>query len=107
MKTNIYTCVPLSFSVDCILGDWRPWKETGACSATCGDGTRNRERSRKVTSPPVYGGRECSVMQKENKEETPCNLGKCPSDAKTRKGNTQNTAIADLERLRPHILQRP
>jgi len=40
--------------VDCVLSDWSPWKE---CSATCGDGTKTRERN--VTVAAQHGGKAC------------------------------------------------
>merc|ERR1712002_409918 len=53
--------------------DWSKW---GACSATCGNGTK--EKSRTCTNPkPQHGGKDC---QGENKATGACNNGPCPVD---------------------------
>jgi len=40
--------------IDCTMNDWKAW---GACSATCGSGTRSRSRT--VEIPAQHGGKAC------------------------------------------------
>ena len=47
-------------------GDWSLW---GSCSATCGKGTKTRQRSEKDNAE--HGGEEC---QGEREETTDCNV---------------------------------
>ena len=55
-------------SVDCKVEDWSSWSE---CSATCGGGTRTRER--KVVQEPENGGAACQ----DREEEESCNTEPC------------------------------
>ncbi|KAJ1609837.1 TRAP-C2 extracellular protein [Cryptosporidium canis] len=52
---------------DCLLGDWEEW---GACSKSCGGGSRSR--TREVVSQPSEG-RECEFL----KDFEPCNEFQC------------------------------
>ena len=66
-------CNPQACSVDCV-GEWSDW---GACSATCGDGTRTRVYS--VTQPAENGGSESSCEAADTLvDEGSCNLERCP-----------------------------
>jgi len=54
--------------VDCEVEDWSSWSE---CSATCGGGTRTRER--KVVQEPENGGAACQDREEEESCKTePC-----------------------------------
>ena len=55
-------------SVDCKVGDWKPW---GECSATCDVGTKTRERE--VVQEPMNGGATCPSLE----ETETCNIGQC------------------------------
>ena len=58
----------LAGSVDCEVEDWSSWSE---CSATCGGGTRTRER--KVVQEPENGGAACQDREEEESCKTePC-----------------------------------
>ena len=56
-------------TVDCSWLDWSDWS---ACNQTCGGGQRYRIR---VSSPALYGGKNCSGASEE--KET-CNSQPCP-----------------------------
>ena len=58
-------------SVDCEVEDWSSWSE---CSATCGGGTRTRER--KVVQEPENGGAACQ----DREEEESCKTEPCESN---------------------------
>ena len=60
----------LAGSVDCEVEDWSSWSE---CSATCGGGTRTRER--KVVQEPENGGAACPFQDQE--EEESCKTEPC------------------------------
>ena len=60
----------LAGSVDCKVEDWSSWSE---CSATCGGGTRTRER--KVVQEPENGGAACPFQDQE--EEESCKTEPC------------------------------
>ena len=64
---NIFT--NLEYLVDCKVGDWKPW---GECSATCGGGTKTRERE--VVQQPNHGGVTCPNLE----ETMACNTQGCP-----------------------------
>ena len=55
-------------SVDCKVGDWKPWDE---CSATCDNGTKTR--SREVVQEPMNGGATCPSLEETEK----CNIDRC------------------------------
>ena len=55
-------------------GEWSPWTTWSSCSATCGDGTR--ERSRQCDNPPPsLGGNDCAGSDSEVDN---CNKEPCP-----------------------------
>lgn len=56
-------------SVDCEVDDWSTWSD---CSATCGEGTKTRERG--VVQGSENGGAECPVLE----EKELCNTDQCP-----------------------------
>ncbi|XP_060071250.1 uncharacterized protein LOC132551155 [Ylistrum balloti] len=59
-----------------INGGWASWGSYGACSVTCGGGTKYRERT--CTSPtPQYGGASCGNAYSSS---TSCNTHHCPID---------------------------
>ena len=53
--TELTSCPTLTCPVDCSVGSWQVW---GACSATCGAGSRQRTRS--VQAAASGGGQACS-----------------------------------------------
>ena len=57
--------------VDC---QWEEW-EVGACTKTCGGGTRIDTRHEKVQA--AHGGAECSGLSNTTKA---CNLHECPGN---------------------------
>jgi hypothetical protein len=57
--------------IDCEISDFGAW---GACSDSCGGGTRVHVRTALVT--PQYGGTECPPLE----ESEECNVGCCPLD---------------------------
>merc|ERR1719430_591424 len=58
----------LPSTVDCKVGDWKPW---GDCSATCGGGTKTR--AREVVEEPENGGAVCPDLE----ETESCNTDQC------------------------------
>ena len=63
------------FSLFKVDGDWGNWGNYGACSKTCGGGTK--ERTRKCDNPaPAHGGKGCEGSASQSLE---CNTLKCPS----------------------------
>ena len=71
---NIAHCIVYSEClVDCELGEWFEWTE---CSATCGGGTRTRERD--VVREPRNGGAACE----DQKQEENCNTDPCGGNSK-------------------------
>merc|ERR1719318_2037260 len=71
--------------VDCEVEDWSSWSE---CSATCGGGTRTRER--KVVQEPENGGAACQ----DREEEESCKTEQCggTSDANSNSNNGDNSS---------------
>jgi len=67
--------------VDCEVEDWSSWSE---CSATCGGGTRTRER--KVVQEPENGGAACQ----DREEEESCKTEPCEG-TKGAKSNNDNS----------------
>jgi len=57
-----------------IDGKWKEWAPWGDCSATCGGGTRKRER---VCEAPQFGGYDCEGEHEQTEE---CETGQCPID---------------------------
>ncbi|MAD25540.1 MAG: hypothetical protein CMO44_15370, partial [Verrucomicrobiales bacterium] len=58
--------------VDCVLSAWGAWTD---CSATCGDGTRTKERT--VETEAANGGVAC---EGEMSAEESCKIIECPID---------------------------
>jgi len=71
--------------VDCEVEDWSSWSE---CSATCGGGTRTRER--KVVQEPENGGAACQ----DREEEESCKTEPCEgtTDANSNNDNSDNSS---------------
>lgn len=68
------TC--LFFSSSTVDGKWSSWVSWGACSVSCGGGTR--QRTRICASPaPQYGGRQC---EGNDIHIDFCNNEPCPSE---------------------------
>jgi hypothetical protein len=67
------TCPDLiACPVNCVMSDWP--EEFGACSATCGEGTKSK--SREVLTPAANNGQECG-----NADQTiACSDALCPVD---------------------------
>ena len=63
------SCHTFTFPVDCKVGDWKPW---GACTVTCGNGTKTRRRE--IILGPKNGGVSCPAL----KETVACEMPKCP-----------------------------
>ena len=63
------------YKSDCVFS----WMErAGACSATCGEGTRAVYREPRVATQAHGSGRACPAPRVVRTE--PCNLGACPGD---------------------------
>ena len=57
-----------------VAGGWSAWSSYGACSVTCGTGSKSRTRS--CTNPsPSNGGADCSG---DSTETADCNTESCP-----------------------------
>eukprot|EP00930_Biecheleria_cincta_P035557 TRINITY_DN24452_c0_g3_i1.p1 TRINITY_DN24452_c0_g3~~TRINITY_DN24452_c0_g3_i1.p1 ORF type:complete len:1286 (-),score=145.81 TRINITY_DN24452_c0_g3_i1:109-3966(-) len=63
------SCGMVNCPVDCVLEDWTAWD---TCDVSCGQG--NTQRTRKVKTTPIYGGRDCDARL----EKKSCNQGLCP-----------------------------
>ena len=61
-----------------VNGGWGEWEPYGACTKTCGDGTRIRSR-RCDNPPPSGGGLDCPG---DSTQTSSCNEGPCPSITK-------------------------
>ncbi|KAK6177213.1 hypothetical protein SNE40_015357 [Patella caerulea] len=59
-------------------GNWGPWFPWHPCSASCGGGTRLRQRKCNYP-PPAYNGKNCEGLAEENNE---CNRKVCPVNGK-------------------------
>ncbi|XP_039268950.2 hemicentin-1-like [Styela clava] len=57
-----------------VHGQFGEWKPFGACSTTCGTGSRTRIRFCN-SPPPANGGNDCV---KNSEDSTPCEQGPCP-----------------------------
>lgn len=79
---------PCDAPQDCGLADWGAWS---ACTASCGGGQRDRQRS--IATPEKNGGKPCegamTELQACNEEECPdvqdCELLICMSKRKVSK----------------------
>eukprot|EP00397_Hematodinium_sp_SG-2012_P048046 GEMP01054883.1.p1 GENE.GEMP01054883.1~~GEMP01054883.1.p1 ORF type:complete len:285 (+),score=29.30 GEMP01054883.1:56-910(+) len=61
------------YCLPCVHGEWSSWGPYGACSKTCGGGTKRR--TRECTNPaPSNGGSDCSGSGTENRS---CNTEAC------------------------------
>lgn len=67
----------LSASPSSVDGKWSSWVSWGACSVSCGGGTR--QRTRLCASPaPQHGGRQC---EGNDVHIDFCNSDTCPSES--------------------------
>jgi len=57
-------------AIDCVWDDWTPWS---ACSASCGNGQKSRDRA--IKTAPREGGRLCDAYGKQ--EVAPCKDREC------------------------------
>ncbi|XP_060582796.1 semaphorin-5A-like [Ruditapes philippinarum] len=70
-STHIKMILPLTFKT--VDGSWGNWLDWGACSVTCGGGTRSR--SRLCNNPsPSNGGEHCQGSNVNNQN---CNSNEC------------------------------
>ena len=76
---------PVNQPVDCVVGAWSAY---GACSATCGGGTR--VRTRPVLTPAAYGGAACPALV----ESEACNTQPCAVDCVVSDWSTWSTCSA-------------
>ena len=78
IASALYNFLIASRTVDCTWLDWSHWS---ACNQTCGGGQRYRIR---VSSPALYGGKNCSGAseEKETCNSQPCSGNICVSDFK-------------------------
>ena len=67
----IASSIILLLAVD---GGWTPWSNWSDCSATCGNGLKQRERSC-TAPPPQHGGKPCDG---ETLQVQDCFLQHCP-----------------------------
>jgi len=71
MECNEEDCPP----IDCV---WNPWQLVGGCGSTCGPGTQNRTRTKKVEEA---NGGTCSGEAEEIHKHL-CNIEECPKHCK-------------------------
>ena len=70
LSVYLYVCLPL-ISVN---GGFSNWSAYGACSKSCGAGTKTR--TRKCNNPaPAYGGANCVG---DTTQSTACKFRECP-----------------------------
>lgn len=68
------TTTPATTTMEAINGRWSNWGSYGACSKTCGGGTRTRRRSCN-NPPPSNGGDWCVGASVQSAR---CNVNACP-----------------------------
>ena len=64
----------LHFTNDLVNGGWGEWTAWSSCTATCGGGSRSKNRPCN-TPTPAHGGKVCSGSAHEELEE--CNSDEC------------------------------
>ena len=74
--TDARPCATAPCPVNCATG---PWQSFGACSKTCGESWRQRERV--VTTAPRSGGRPCPALTQRARCATPACARKCEASA--------------------------
>ena len=78
--TQTWISQPYLFCTE-VDGNWTQWSVWSACSASCGNRTRNR--SRQCADPaPAHGGRDCDGARTETQD---CALISCPGRLSFRK----------------------
>jgi len=69
------SCNPIACpAIDCVWGIWSEW---GACSKTCGEGTKTRTRTKLVVENDI------GVCNGQSMESDSCNLRACPGPTPT------------------------
>ena len=71
-----FRLISLNISISLIVaqnGGWTLFGRYGACSATCGGGTKIRQRTC-TNPPPLYGGNDCNG---HSTESISCNTNPC------------------------------
>jgi hypothetical protein len=79
---QVQTCNPHACAVDCQVSEYGSF---GACSLTCGGGSKIRERV--VVVPVVFGGKPCPSLA----EYAGCNEQACPVDCSWSRWGTWGT----------------
>lgn len=78
-ESVIITIIETSLPVPPVDGKWSSWVSWGACSVSCGGGTR--QRTRLCASPaPQHGGRQC---EGSDVHIDFCNSDPCPSESRS------------------------
>lgn len=70
-------CAPTKKPVDCEIGEWASWQ---TCTASCGGGSRKRQRSIKTNA--IHGGKPCKDALEQL---TPCGAAAACKDKKPKK----------------------
>merc|ERR1711865_832196 len=73
MLKEYKTCNTFACPIDCKVSRWTKF---GACTKTCGTGTKKRSRS--IVNAPLHGGKACVAL----KSSKTCNTFACPVDCK-------------------------
>lgn len=75
--TSVHRCLNAPHALPAVDGKWSSWVSWGACSVSCGGGTR--QRTRLCASPaPQHGGRQC---EGSDVHIDFCNSDPCPSES--------------------------
>ena len=79
LQTQEIDCNTRACPINCEVSEWSEWSNVGSCSADCGGGKQQQERSRSITTNAANGGTICPTNLKETKE-IDCNTQACPID---------------------------
>jgi len=72
-STGTQNCNTQNCPIPC---QWGAWTAFGACSVSCGGGSKTQTRS--ISQPALYGGLDCNPSDGSN--STSCNPQNCPID---------------------------